>query len=45
MRVALVRLLRRDRPQHVLLVLAGEAHLARARALLADSTLPLEPLL
>lgn len=44
MRVALVRLLRRDRPQHVLLVLAGEAHLARARALLADPTLPLEPL-
>jgi hypothetical protein len=43
MRVALVRLLRQHRPQHVLLVLAGEAHLDRVRALLADPALALEP--
>jgi hypothetical protein len=43
MRVALVRLLRQHRPEHVMLVLAGEAHLDRVRALLADPALALEP--
>jgi hypothetical protein len=42
MRVALVRLLRRHRPEHVLLVLAGDAHLDRVRDLLADPALSLE---
>jgi hypothetical protein len=42
MRVALVRLLRRHRPEHVLLVLAGDAHLERVRDLLADPALSLE---
>lgn len=43
MRVTLVRLLRQHRPEHVLLVLAGGAHLDRVRALLADPALALEP--
>lgn len=41
LRVALVRLLRQHRPQHLFLLLADAGHLARVRAMLADPALGL----